>query len=253
MDDGKGKRQGRAGHIAAADIEEPGNGIRLGQDGCLDPQLLEACGNLLALLFRALPGETQGMGQDLPERRFRPIAPDGIERVLRAGHERTPGPLAIGRQAAHLAFRMQPGIIAELAPFEMCTQPGRERFFADVAVLVELRIGLLFRLQCVAPIDEKRGTVQQYRCQAGGAAEAGQPSQAVSRRRHIFALMFIRTRHEEAVEATVVKLRTQSREADRLSREIAHGRRLMQLVEGGKRLQPRREKTSCCTCNAAVQ
>ena len=55
-------------------------------------------------------------------------------------------------------------------------------------------------LQRVAAVDEQRGAVGQHHRATGRAGEAGQPGQPLLGRRHVFVLMAVGARHDEAGE-----------------------------------------------------
>ena len=95
---------------------------------------------------------------------------------------------------------VQPRIVAEPpAAAQRFAQPGRGRFVGDVADLEHRRIDLVSDLQCVAPVDEDRRLPPEHDRQARRAGEAGQPGQALGMGRHIFALMRVGARDDEAL------------------------------------------------------
>src|SRR5690606_7429448 len=203
VQDQEGQRQGRARHIRASHVQKPGDGVRLSEDRCASAQLRQARCDLLTLFFRWPTGEVKWMRVNLTERRFRPVVPYRVQRVGRASDKTTAEPRAVSCQAAHLVLSMKPGIIAQLATAQMFSQPGRERRFAYMPVLIEPGIRLLFGLQRVASVDEEGSPLLENRCKPGGAAEAGQPKQALGGGRYILPLMLICTRHQEAIDTSV--------------------------------------------------
>ena len=68
-------------------------------------------------------------------------------------------------------------------------------------------VDLLARLQRVAAVDEQRGAVRQHDRGAGRAGEAGQPGEPLLGRRHIFALVAVGVRHDEAGRARAAPVR----------------------------------------------
>ena len=62
-------------------------------------------------------------------------------------------------------------------------------------------VHLLGKLRDIAPVDEDHGRAAHHERHAGRAGEARQPGEALGRGRHIFALVFVGARHEEAVDA----------------------------------------------------
>ena len=62
-------------------------------------------------------------------------------------------------------------------------------------------VDLVARLQRVAAVDEQRGARRQHDRDAGRAGEAGQPGQPLLGGRHVFVLVAVGARHDEAGEA----------------------------------------------------
>ena len=95
----------------------------------------------------------------------------------------------------------QPGIVGQaLAWLQMLFQPGRQGLLGDVARRKQIGVHLLAHLQGITAVDEDRRLVGHHAGHAGGAVETGQPGQALGRRRHILALVFVAARHQEAVD-----------------------------------------------------
>ena len=69
--------------------------------------------------------------------------------------------------------------------------------------------------QRIAAVDEDRRAIGQHDGEPGRAAEAGEPCQALRAAGHVLALVLVGTWHDEAVEATLLQLRTQSSQARR--------------------------------------
>ncbi len=70
-------------------------------------------------------------------------------------------------------------------------------------------INLLGKLRDVAAVDENDRLAMGDERNARGPGEAGQPRQALRARRHIFAVVFIGTRHEKGVDAERLETRAQ--------------------------------------------
>ena len=94
-----------------------------------------------------------------------------------------------------------------------------------MADLENLGVDLLRRLQGVAAIDEQRGAVGEHDGKPGGAGEARQPGETLAGGRHVFALMLVRARNDEAVEPPRRQFLTQQRDPRRArqAREILGG------------------------------
>ena len=72
-------------------------------------------------------------------------------------------------------------------------------------------IHLLAPLECITPVDEEHGALHQHDGDAGRAGEAGQPRKPLLASRHIFILMAIGARHDEAGQAAPCEFRAQRR------------------------------------------
>ncbi len=77
------------------------------------------------------------------------------------------------------------------------------------------RVHFLARLHGVAAIDEEDGTVGQHDGGAGRAGETGEPGEPLGAGRHIFVLIAVRARHDEAIETAPLEFRPQRREPRR--------------------------------------
>ena len=71
------------------------------------------------------------------------------------------------------------------------------------------RVDLIAHLQHVAAVDEDHGAVGQHDRGAGRAGEAGEPGEPFLGGRHIFVLMAVGARHDEAVEAAALQFGAQ--------------------------------------------
>ncbi len=96
--------------------------------------------------------------------------------------------------------------------------PAGGAFLDQVARIEQRRVGLLADLQRVAAVDEHRGLADQRDRRAGRAGEGGEPGEALVALGHIFALMRIGARHEEAVETAALQLGAQMAKARRAGR-----------------------------------
>ena len=61
--------------------------------------------------------------------------------------------------------------------------------------------------QRVAAVDEDRRAIGQHDGEAGRAAEAGEPGEALRAARDVLALMLVGARHDEAVDAASLRAR----------------------------------------------
>ena len=192
-----GQRQRRVLQIAAPNVQQPGGAVRIGQDRRILARRAECRRRRIALLFRALPGILRRLRQCPRHRRRRAVVPGGIQRVAVQRHQFGSG----GRQLLHRRFRHQPRVVADAPALRMVPQPVRRRFLGDVAPLPKCGVGLRRHLGGVAPVGEDRCPLRQDDGQPGATREAGEPSQALRRARHVFAQILVRARHHEAFHA----------------------------------------------------
>ena len=68
-------------------------------------------------------------------------------------------------------------------------------------------------LHLITAVDEQHGAVGQHDRDPGRAGEAGEPGQPLVVGRHVFVLVAIGARHDEAVEASPLELGAQRRDA----------------------------------------
>ena len=196
------ERQRRVGDIAAAHIEQPGDGVRQGQHGGVAACPVERSGNLAALVDRLAAGISEVVGDHRRARRSGPVGPDRIQRILRTG-DQAAARLAGGfLELPDFPFHMQPGVVSErTARRQVRRDPFRRRVVAYVEALEDLGIDLVRHLQRVAAVAEHRALFEHQHGDTGGTGESGQPGQPRRARRHIFPLVLVRARHHEAVEA----------------------------------------------------
>ena len=71
------------------------------------------------------------------------------------------------------------------------------------------------RLHRITAVDEQHGTIGEHDGDAGRAGEAGKPGEPLGAGRHIFVLVAVGARHDEAVEAVAFQLSPQRREPRR--------------------------------------
>mgnify|MGYP003694135355 CR=1 FL=1 len=69
------------GDVGAADVEGPGDGVRIGDDQRVGAQLADLGADARELVVRRLAGEAQVMQRDRAERRRRAVGPDRVDQV----------------------------------------------------------------------------------------------------------------------------------------------------------------------------
>ena len=209
--DGEGQRQRRVLHVGAADVEEPGDRIRLGQHGRAGPRLRQRLLDIGELVGGGTAGDVERVHDDLAKRRARPVGPDGVDRIVRCRHQRGAGLLGDLLEPADTGDGMQPGVVTERrAGLQLLLQPGVPARIDQVQRLEGAGVDLVADLQGVAAVDEDRRGVLQHHGQAGGAGEAGEPFQPLGAGRHVLALMLVGTGDQKAVEAAPLELGPES-------------------------------------------
>jgi hypothetical protein len=201
VEDREGERQRRVLDVAAADVEEPGDRIGRAQHRGVEPVPGERGGDAGALGRGVLAGEGAIVRHHRRQRRRRAVGPDRVERVAVEPDEAPARLLGGGAQALELGQGVQPRVVGErLAGPEIGRDPARRRRLGEMAMLEHGPVDLVGRLQRVAPVDEDRRPLGKNDGRPRGAGEAGQPSEALRRLRHILALVLVGARHDEAVE-----------------------------------------------------
>jgi hypothetical protein len=106
---------------------------------------------------------------------------------------------------------VQPRIEADTrALAEIVAHPFRRRIVDQAFRREHGEIDLVAHLQRVAPVDEDQRPVLENQRNAGGAAESGQPGEALRTRGDIFALVLVRSGHEKTVEPAAGENRAQA-------------------------------------------
>ena len=161
------------------------------------PASLPAMSELLA---RVDAGELLRIQAHRRQRRGGAIGPERIEGIVLDGLQRGVR-LACGLLVAlDRCGRRQPRVVAEHAVGpQVLLQPFGGRNVAAVDGL-DLRVDLIAHLQRVASVDEDGGAVGKHDCEARRAGEACEPCKALGVRGHVFVLVFVGARNDEAVE-----------------------------------------------------
>ncbi len=87
VDDGEGQQERREGHIAAADVEQPGDAVGRSQYGCVVACLVQERRDVAELVPGTQAGEGFIMAECRREGRRRPIGPDRVDRIAVDGDE----------------------------------------------------------------------------------------------------------------------------------------------------------------------
>ena len=198
----EGQRQRRVRHVAAADVQQPGDGVGRRDHRGIDAGLVQFRTQRGALVMGALAGIGHVMGHHRGQRHRRPVGPHRIDRVLVHRHQHGPDRLQRRLDPLDPVDGVQPRVVAEpAARRHRPGQPVRVRVVDQVQQLEHRTVGLVRHLQRVAPVHEQRRAVAQHDRQTGRTGEPADPGQALRGRRHALALMGVGARDHETVEA----------------------------------------------------
>jgi hypothetical protein len=121
--DGEAERQRRVGHVAAPDVEQPGDRIRLGENRRGDAGGVQRTADAQSLFGRVDTGVIQHVRYGGGQRRGRAIPPDRIDRVGRERDSLQSGGGQIGLKRFDSGRGMQPGVEAD--PRARPKRPGQ--------------------------------------------------------------------------------------------------------------------------------
>ena len=205
-DDGAGERMRRMRYVAAADVEDPGDGGGIGDGECIRTGL--HCG--LRHLHQLVPGELAGMldglDGDAAERFGRAVRPGLVERVVGQEDEAAAKRSERLFQAAHFGCGVQPWVDAEAETLgAIVLQPEMRRLADEIAAGIDAAIHLFGELRDIAAVDEDDGLFTHDERHARRTGKARQPGQTFRRSRHIFALIFIGAWHQETVDTKCIE------------------------------------------------
>ena len=174
--------------------------MRIGDHQRVGAQVRDLGADAVELGARVFAGKAEIVQRHRAERRRRPVGPDRIDRI------------GLGRRSASRRRRCRPARASRRRP--RCAATGRSRAWrrrrgsARASCRAASRQMLTMvntvgstccaRLQRVAAVDEQRRAVVQDHRGAGRAGEAGQPGEPLLARRHIFVLVAVGARQDEA-------------------------------------------------------
>ncbi len=190
--------------------------MRVGDHERVGAKLLQLGADAREFLLRFLARVAQLVQHDRAERWRRPVGPDGVDRIVGDRNKARSGRRASLGEPLGAVDRMQPGRIAEfLAGRQVGFDPRRRRPFDQMLDGENLAVDLLGDLHLIAAVDENHGAIGQHDRQARGAGEAGQPGEPLGAGRHVFVLVLVGARHDEAVEAAPRQFGAQRRDPGR--------------------------------------
>ncbi len=233
------------GDVRAADVERPGDRMGIGYDQRVGAQIRDLGADAGEFFSGVLAGEAQIMQHDRAQRRFGTLGPDRVDRVGLDCDQRGAGGGAGACETLRGLDRVQPRVVAEaVAAREILLDPAIGRRLDEVLDRKQRRVDLLARLQGIAPIDEQHRPLHEDDGGAGGAGKAGQPREPLLRCRHVFVLVAVGVRNDEAGQAPPCQFRAQRRHVrraggaraaivERLEAGLEHGGNLLSRLRPG--------------------
>ena len=212
MQDRPPQRQRRAAHVPAANVECPGERCRRGQHRRVRPVPRQLRAHRFQLVGMRHARMLHRLGHHLRHRLGRTIRPRRIDRVLANRHQLRPGLGRCGRQRGHIIRAHQARIIANLLALQaLLRQPAKRAGVRNAHHLEQRRVGLVARLQRVAPIGKQHGPLRKHEGRAERAGKPAHPGEALIRVWQVFVLIFIVMGHVEAIEAQARKFTAKQR------------------------------------------
>ena len=99
--------------------------------------------------------------------------------------------------------------------------PGRRRALDQMLDRENSAVDFLGDLHLVATVDEDRGAVGEHDGDSGRAGEPGEPGEPLGAGRHVFVLVAVGARHDEAVEPAPRQFGPQRRQPRRAGAALA--------------------------------
>ena len=154
------ERQGRVPHIAAAQVEGPGEVVRIGDDERVELRLRHLLADALELGGRGLAGIVERMRPHGSLRRGRAVDPDHIDEIDVDGRKLSAGTLHRLLQPLQAVAGVKPRIVGEhAAGRQVFGDPVLGRGIGELDRRDDGGVDLLGRLHRVAPVDHEGGLV----------------------------------------------------------------------------------------------
>ncbi|MNE50798.1 hypothetical protein D3C80_1453930 [compost metagenome] len=136
----------------------------------------------------------------------RTVFPRSIQRIVLQQHDLTICIFQRRFKAAQFGTCVQPRINTQPeALVGILFQPDRRRCVDQISTGENVTINLLNQLRGVTPVHEHNGLRPRYQNNACRTGKPAQPGHALCRGRHIFTLIFVRTRHKKTVDTKSIK------------------------------------------------
>ena len=203
--DGKAQDKGIMRDIAATHVEEPAQGFGQGEHYSIGTFLAHGGAQVCELVGSGFAGTVVAEDFKRTLRGRRAVGPDGIDRIGER-NERDTGFLQRLADCGETARRVQPWIETDAACCrKVFSHPFSRIDRGRIKNRNEGGVGLSGCLQRIAAVDEERGDIAGHQSQpgrTGKAGEVGEPRVAIG---DVFALMYIGTGYEEAIDAQLIQ------------------------------------------------
>ncbi len=231
------QRQGRADHIAAANVEEPCQRRRRSQNGGVGAGLGDGLADAGAFGRAALAGIAVLMRHDGRGRLARPlVGPGHVQRVGLDGLQFGSGLGRRALQARQGIGAVQTRVVADNRPLGRALQIAGDAAVLEFENFELVRIDLGPDLHRVTAVSKDGGAVFHDHTRPGRAGEAAQPRQPVVGGGQIFVLVLVLMRDQQAVEALLGHLRADEGKVFRPEGRI--GGFVKGLAHGGRIASP---------------
>ena len=200
-DQGLAEGQGRADHVAAADVEQPGQRGRTGQHRHIGAGLGDGLGDAGALGGGGFAGQGLAMGPDGGLGLGRSPLPGQIQGIGVHRDQAGAGPGGGGLQPVQAVGGVQPGVVAHrLAGLQLPLQPERHAALHQVVIGEQPAVHLGADLQGVAAVGEHGRAVEHHHRRPGRAGEAGGEGQPVIGLGQVLVVVLVLVRDDQPVQ-----------------------------------------------------
>ena len=207
---GESKGDGRTRNVGTADVQQPGDAVRQGQDSRLGVNLAQARADACSLGLGRLTCNLGWMNADRAHGRRRLVGPDRVHGIRLEGDQFGPGRFGGLAQLLDFVQTVEPWIEAKLVAFaQRIAQPTRDGCLVDGHNLEDFADHLARRLERITTVDEDRCAFAQDHGGSRRAREPGQPGQPLVPRCDVLALMGVRSWDNEPGGTRIIQHRAQ--------------------------------------------
>ena len=212
-DDGEAEDERVVRHVAPADVEQPAQRFRQGEDRGLGTFIPHGLAKISQLVVRRLARAVVAKGLNGALRRGGTVLPERVYGVFDR-FERDAGFIERGLEAIKHAGRQQPGVKTQPRAFgKILRDPCAGACERRVDDGEDRRVGLGGGLQRIAAVDEQPGGFRADDGEPRRTGEAGDIGKARIAFGDVFALMHIGAGHDEAIEVLAVEVSAQRGDA----------------------------------------